>query len=186
MAFYDFFHSRCFQEHFQLKHNFWFLPRFGSPPRVAHQCISKVPSWLKMRDWCNGAASGQHWAGISIFYLNFNRTFCKQTVKTMIRLHRMWCLVLVCAVHQCPTKRMLGLYGLKYMRTWEKNHINLTLCKPETPKWVLWQTVKWIPVKKLLIVRVLQKIFKGFLIYIWRQSWSNYQDCFTTFFLPMF
>ena len=46
------------------------------------------------------------------FPLNFNRAYCKQTVGTLIRrcilLHLIW----VCTVCLCPTKRMLGLYGL--------------------------------------------------------------------------
>ena len=47
--------------------------------------------------------------GIFHFYSNFNRTFFKQTVETLIR-HRV--LICVCTVSLCPTKRSLGLYGL--------------------------------------------------------------------------
>ena len=51
--------------------------------------------------------------GILHFHSNFNRTFCMQTVETLIRRHIMWRLIWVYAVSLCPTKRMLGLYGLK-------------------------------------------------------------------------
>ena len=47
------------------------------------------------------------------FFSNFNRTFCKQTVETLIRRHIMRRLIWVCTVFLCPTKRTLGLYGLK-------------------------------------------------------------------------
>ena len=44
-----------------------------------------------------------------IFHLlPFNRTFCKQTVKIVIRHRIFW----VCTVCPCPIKRPLGLYGL--------------------------------------------------------------------------
>ena len=36
------------------------------------------------------------------FYSNFDKVFCKQRVEN-----------LVCTVCQCPTKRMIGLYGFK-------------------------------------------------------------------------
>ena len=47
------------------------------------------------------------------FYSHFNRIFCMQTVKTLIRRHVLWRLIWVCTVCLCPTKRTLGLYGLK-------------------------------------------------------------------------
>ena len=50
--------------------------------------------------------------GIFHFYSNFNRTFCKQIVVTLIRCRVLRRLIWVCTVCQCPTKRMLGLYGL--------------------------------------------------------------------------
>ena len=49
---------------------------------------------------------------IFLFYSHFNRTFCKQIVETMIGCHVLWHLIWVCTVCLCPTKRMLGLYGL--------------------------------------------------------------------------
>ena len=45
------------------------------------------------------------------FYSNFNRTFCKQTVETMIRRRILWHLVWNCIVCLRPTKRTLGFYG---------------------------------------------------------------------------
>ena len=53
--------------------------------------------------------------GIFHFYSNFNRTFCNQTVETLIRRRILRRLVWVCTVCICPTKRTLGLCGLK---TW--------------------------------------------------------------------
>ena len=44
------------------------------------------------------------------FLFKFNRTFCKQTVETLIR--HMQCLIWVCNVCLCPIKRKLGLYWL--------------------------------------------------------------------------
>ena len=51
--------------------------------------------------------------GILLLYSNFNRTFCKQTAETLIRRRVLRRLILVCTVCLCPTKRTLGLYGLK-------------------------------------------------------------------------
>ena len=48
-----------------------------------------------------------------LFYSNFNRTFCKQTVETLIRRRVLWRLVLICIVCLHPTKRALGFYGSK-------------------------------------------------------------------------
>ena len=41
-------------------------------------------------------------------YSNFNRTPCKQSVENLIR-RRVLCLIWVCTVCRCPTKRTLGL-----------------------------------------------------------------------------
>ena len=46
---------------------------------------------------------------------NSNRTFCKQTVETLIRCSILLSLFWVCAVCLCPTKRTLGLYGLIFV-----------------------------------------------------------------------
>ena len=46
--------------------------------------------------------------GIFHFYSNFNRTFCKQTVETLIRHSVMRRLMWVCIVCLCPTKRTLA------------------------------------------------------------------------------
>ena len=50
-------------------------------------------------------------SGIFQLYLNFNRTFCKQTVENLIRRRIMRRLISLCTVCPCPTKRTLGLYG---------------------------------------------------------------------------
>ena len=46
------------------------------------------------------------------FYSIFDRTFCKQTVDTLVRRHVLWRLICVCTVCLCHTKRTLDLYGL--------------------------------------------------------------------------
>ena len=52
--------------------------------------------------------------GIVHFYSNSNRIFCKHTVETLIRRRILWCLIWVYTVCLYPTKRTLGLYGLKF------------------------------------------------------------------------
>ena len=47
-----------------------------------------------------------------MFSPNFNRTFCKQTLKIQIRPRSMLCLVWVSTVCLCFIKRTLGLNGL--------------------------------------------------------------------------
>ena len=51
--------------------------------------------------------------GIIHFYSNRNRTFCKRIVETLIRRRVLRRLVWVCTICLCPTKRTLGLYGLR-------------------------------------------------------------------------
>ena len=67
------------------------------------------------------------------FYSNFNRTFCKQTVETLIRCHILRHLIWVSTVCQCPSKRTLvsGHYmSPKFLRS------------------VGWQTFFFIKIKK--------------------------------------
>ena len=56
----------------------------------------------------------------AIFHLcsNFDRIFCKQTVETLIRHRVLRRLTWVCTICLCPTKRTLGLYGLKETPRW--------------------------------------------------------------------
>ena len=48
------------------------------------------------------------------FHSNFNKTFCKQTVKTLIRRRVLRRVVRVCTICLRPTKWTLGLYGLTW------------------------------------------------------------------------
>ena len=48
-----------------------------------------------------------------VLFSNFDKTNCKQTVKTMIRRRRTRRLTLVCTVCICPIKRTQGVYGLR-------------------------------------------------------------------------
>ena len=48
-----------------------------------------------------------------LFLFKFVRAFCKQSVETLIRRRILQPLIWVSAVFLRPTKRMLGLYGLK-------------------------------------------------------------------------
>ena len=49
----------------------------------------------------------------TFFFSNFNRTFCEQSVKIVIRCCILWRLIWVCTVCLCPTKRMPGLYWFR-------------------------------------------------------------------------
>ena len=50
--------------------------------------------------------------GVFQFYSNLKRNFSLQTVENLIRCRVLRGLIWFCTVCQCPTKRMLGLYGL--------------------------------------------------------------------------
>ena len=50
--------------------------------------------------------------GVIFIFLNFNRTFSKQTVETLIRYRVLLGLIWFCTVYLCPTKRTLGICGL--------------------------------------------------------------------------
>ena len=50
--------------------------------------------------------------GVIFIFLNFYRTFCKQTVETLIRYRVLLGLIWFCTVYLCPTKRTLGICGL--------------------------------------------------------------------------
>ena len=47
-----------------------------------------------------------------IVFPNLNRTICKQTVETLIRLYDMWRLIWICTVCLCATQGTQCLYGL--------------------------------------------------------------------------
>ena len=50
-----------------------------------------------------------------IFYSNFKRHFCKQTVENLIMRRILRRLIWFCTACRCPTEQMLGLYGLKVL-----------------------------------------------------------------------
>ena len=54
--------------------------------------------------------------GILHFDSNFNRTFCEQTVETLIRRRILRRLIWVCAVCLCPTKKDAMLIWVNYMQ----------------------------------------------------------------------
>ena len=60
-----------------------------------------------------------------IFFFNFDWTFSKQTVDTLIRRRVEQRLIWVCTIYSCPTNRMTGLYELKMA--------DLVLCAPGFP-----------------------------------------------------
>ena len=51
--------------------------------------------------------------GIFHFYSNFKRNFWKPTVENLIRRRALWSLIWLCTACRGPTKRTLGLNGLK-------------------------------------------------------------------------
>ena len=63
------------------------------------------------------------------FYSNFHRSFCKQTVKNLVRRRFVQHLIWVCTVCLCPTKRKLGLYGLSKFLIKGKLIFKSSLCK---------------------------------------------------------
>ena len=52
---------------------------------------------------------------VFLFYSNFNRTFCTQTVETQIRRRVLRRLIWVCAFCIFPTKRTLGFWGKLFL-----------------------------------------------------------------------
>ena len=44
---------------------------------------------------------------------NLDSMLCKQTLETLIRFHILKHLIWICIACLCPSKRMLGLYGLR-------------------------------------------------------------------------
>ena len=56
-------------------------------------------------------------------YSNSNRTFCEQTVGTLIGRRVLQHLIWDCTVCLCPTKRTLDLYGLKSLLKWNRKNI---------------------------------------------------------------
>ena len=68
-----------------------------------------------------------------IFFIlfNYNRTFCKKTVWTLIRRRVLWRLIIVRVVCLCPTKRtliILGLYGLASEFTQQAHDVETSGC----------------------------------------------------------
>ena len=53
------------------------------------------------------------------FLIKFDRIFCKQKAKSLIRRRVLRRLIWFCTVCLCPIKRTLGLYGLMYQYVWE-------------------------------------------------------------------
>ena len=62
--------------------------------------------------------------GILYCYSNSKRTFCKQTVETLIRCRVLRRLVWVSIVCPCPTKRTLGLNGLSIYNLTGQNKLS--------------------------------------------------------------
>ena len=75
---------------------------------------SYLPWWRMLNPFKPNGISLYYHLGQSILRVVgwFDRTFCKQTVETLIRRHIMWLHIWVCSVCLCPTKRTLGFNGL--------------------------------------------------------------------------
>ena len=73
--------------------------------------------------------------GIFLFFPNFKRRLCKQTVKLLCI---MWCLIWICIVCLCPIKRTLDLYGLdvgNVIALWNYNfNRSMFLMPPRMPR----------------------------------------------------
>ena len=59
-------------------------------------------------NWTNPFPLCVLFGGIFHLYSNFDKTFCKQTMETLIRRRVMRCLIWACTNGPCPTKRTLG------------------------------------------------------------------------------
>ena len=79
---------------------------------LTHVCRMEFPTVI---NWNSPFLFYWMLGGISHFYSNFNRTFCKKAVETLIRCRRMRRRVWVCTVCLYLTKRTLGLYGLTHL-----------------------------------------------------------------------
>ena len=92
--------------------------------------VMKLPTFIK---W-TGPFSFSGLLGVGFHsYSNLNRTSCKQTVESLMRHCSLWCLILVCTICLCPTKRKLGLYGLNAFVVYV-THIN---CIVSSSKWIM-------------------------------------------------
>ena len=98
--------------------------------------------------------------GIFHFYSNFKRNFCQQTVENVIWCHILGRLIWVSTVCLCPTKMMLGLYGLKdvyamfKIRDWRMNYLH-----QQKVKW--FARVLFSSQKFLNYSNALKSLFKG-------------------------
>ena len=91
----------------QYNNNF-FLP--SSEQHLTHLCQMEFHTII---NWNSPFLFKGVLGGIFHLYLSFNRKLCKQTVETLIRRRILWRLIWVCTICLCPTKRWLGIYGLK-------------------------------------------------------------------------
>ena len=78
--------------------------------KLTHLCLIY---FLILIDWTSPFPILGLLGGIFHFYSNFKRNFCKQTGENLIRRRVLWRLVWFCTVCRFPTKRTLGLYGLR-------------------------------------------------------------------------
>ena len=65
----------------------------------------KLPTFIK---WTSPFSSSGLLGVVFRSYSNFNRTSCKQRLESLIRHCSLYCLILVCTICLCPTKRTLG------------------------------------------------------------------------------
>ena len=110
-------------------------PVFASKYNDAFQFLIFVLthlSWIEFPSIINWISPFKELFGGSFhIYSNFDRSFCKQSVETLIR---MWHPIWVCTVCLCPTKRTLRqLYGL--------NKIAFAIAKNYAFSCTFWQFI---------------------------------------------
>ena len=90
-------------------------------PKLTHLCRMYFPIFI---NWTSPFPILGLLGGMFHFYSNFKSNFCEQTVENLIRCHILRRLVWFCTVCGCPTKRTLGLYGLKVLHNMFNNEMN--------------------------------------------------------------
>ena len=84
------------------------------PSRIRQKGSLTYLSRMELSNLINWTSPFPLLGGIyNIFFSNFNTTYCKKKVETLIRRRILRRLISVFTVCICPTKKTLGLYGLK-------------------------------------------------------------------------
>ena len=99
-----------------------------------------------------------------IFIQNFKRNFCKYTVENLIRRRILRHLIWFCTVCRVPTKKTLGLYGLRILQ----NEMYFSSCwKAAKPNGLSYSRTSTFPILELL----------GVFFFIFSQILIEHSEC---------